>query len=101
MYPLPTALLNEHAHVADFWPVLPIIPCLCACLPCLLRQKLKKIKNTQNVVQEVANAAQIRKFTPLLGKFTPIYTRGGPVAKSTVNPRKSPACVEDQLLFSS
>ena len=48
---------NHQAEVADFWPVLPVIPCLCARLPCLLRQKLKKIKNTQNVVRVVPNAA--------------------------------------------
>ena len=57
MYPLRTALLNEHAHVADFRPVLPVIPCPFARLPCLLRQKLEKIKNTQIVARVVANAA--------------------------------------------
>ena len=44
VYPLRTALLNEHAHVADFWHVLPVIPCPFARLPCLLRHKLKEIK---------------------------------------------------------
>ena len=57
MHPLCTALLNEYAHIADLWPVLPVIPCLCARLPCLLRQKLKKTKNAQNVVRVVANAS--------------------------------------------
>ena len=57
MYLLPTALLNEHAHVACFWPVLPVIPCPFARLPCLLRQKLKKNKLKQSVARVVANAA--------------------------------------------
>ena len=57
MYPLCTAISNKYAHVADFSPVLFVLPCLYAHLPCLFHQKLKKIKNTQNVVQVVANAA--------------------------------------------
>ena len=57
MYPLRTALLNVHAHVADFWPVLPVVLCPFARLPRLLCQKLKKIKATQNVARVVANIA--------------------------------------------
>ena len=33
MYRLRTALLTQHAHVGDFWPVLPIFPCPFAGLP--------------------------------------------------------------------
>ena len=61
LYPLGTALLNEHAHVTNFSPVLPVIPCSFARLPCLLRQKKKENTNTQNVARVVANAAYIRK----------------------------------------
>ena len=57
MYSLRTAILNEHAHVADFWPVLPVITCSFARLPCLVHGKLKKIKGTQNVARVVANLA--------------------------------------------
>ena len=56
-YPWRTAFLNEHAHVAKLWPILPVIWCLCARLPGVLGQKLKKIKNTQNVLQMVVSAA--------------------------------------------
>ena len=59
--PLCTALLNEHAHIIDILPVLPVISFRYACLPCLLRQKSKKNKNTQNVVRVVVNAAWICK----------------------------------------
>ena len=34
VYPLRTALLNEPTHVVDFWPVLPVIMCPFALLPC-------------------------------------------------------------------
>ena len=61
VYTLRNALFDEQAKVADFWPVLAGIPCLGARLPCLLHQKLKKIKNTQNVVQVVANATWTQK----------------------------------------
>ena len=57
MYPLRTALLNEHAHVVNILPVLPVVPCPFARLPCFLRQKLKKVKRTQNVAPVVANLA--------------------------------------------
>ena len=42
MHPLCTALLNKHAHIANFWLNLLVIPCLCARLPFLLRQENEK-----------------------------------------------------------
>ena len=44
MYPLPTELLNKYAHFVGFLPILPVVPCLCARLLCLLRQKFIKIR---------------------------------------------------------
>ena len=51
-YPLSTAFSREHVHVADFWPDWPLLPFLCACLPCLLRQKLKKPLKTRQMYLE-------------------------------------------------
>ena len=56
MYPMPTTPLNEDAHVAYFWPVLPVNPCPFTRLPCFIREKVTKMKNTQNVAWVLANA---------------------------------------------
>ena len=47
LYPLRRAVLKEHAHVADFRPVMLGIPCPFARSRSLLRQKLKTIKGKQ------------------------------------------------------
>ena len=61
VHPLRTALINEDSPVSAFRPILPLVPCVCARLLCLVRQTSQKIANTRNLVRPVVNGIYIRK----------------------------------------
>ena len=63
IYSLRTIPFNAHAEGPNFSPDLHIIRCLFGSRPCLLRQKIRKNKNTKHVARVVAKAALQKKWS--------------------------------------